>query len=81
VNAICPGFVRTPLVEGQIADQARTRGISAEDVVGQVMLEPAAIKRLIEPEEVAAFALFLASDQAGAITGSTHTIDLGWTAR
>jgi 3-hydroxybutyrate dehydrogenase len=81
VNAICPAYVRTPLVENQIADQARTRGIPADEVVQHVMLEPAAIKRLIEPEEVAAFALFLASDQAGAITGGAHTIDLGWTAR
>lgn len=81
VNAICPAYVRTPLVEGQIADQARTRGISPDDVVAQVMLEPAAIKRLIEPKEVADLALFLASDRAGAITGVAHTIDLGWTAR
>jgi 3-hydroxybutyrate dehydrogenase len=81
VNAICPAYVRTPLVEGQIADQARTRGISEGEVVERVMLEPAAIKRLIEPEEIAALALFLTSDQAGAITGSAQTIDLGWTAR
>lgn len=80
VNAICPAYVRTPLVERQIADQARTRGISPDAVVSQVMLEPAAIKRLIEPGEVAALALFLASDQASAITGSSFTIDLGWTA-
>jgi 3-hydroxybutyrate dehydrogenase len=81
VNAICPAYVRTPLVERQIADQARTRGISEDVVVEQVMLEPAAIKRLIDPAEVAALALFLASEQAGAITGVAHTIDLGWTAR
>jgi len=81
VNAICPAYVRTPLVEGQIADQARTRGISPDDVVAQVMLEPAAIKRLIEPKEVADLALFWPPDRAGAITGVAHTIDLGWTAR
>jgi 3-hydroxybutyrate dehydrogenase len=81
VNAICPAYVRTPLVERQIADQARTRGIPEDLVVEQVMLEPAAIKRLIDPAEVAALALFLASEQAGAITGVAHTIDLGWTAR
>jgi 3-hydroxybutyrate dehydrogenase len=81
VNAICPAYIRTPLVERQIADQARTRGISENVVVEQVMLEPAAIKRLIDPAEVAALALFLASEQAGAITGVAHTIDLGWTAR
>jgi 3-hydroxybutyrate dehydrogenase len=81
VNAICPAYVRTPLVENQIADQARTRGLSEAEVVERVMLEPAAIKRLIEPDEIAAFALFLCSEQAGAITGSVQTIDLGWTAR
>jgi 3-hydroxybutyrate dehydrogenase len=81
VNAICPAYVRTPLVENQIADQARSRGIPASEVVDRVMLEPAAIKRLIEPAEIAGLVLFLASEQAGAITGGTHTIDLGWTAR
>nr|WP_290665150.1 3-hydroxybutyrate dehydrogenase [Ardenticatena sp.] len=81
VNAICPAYVRTPLVENQIADQARTRGISVEEVVQQVMLEPAAIKRLIEPSEVADLVLYLCSERAGAITGSAITIDLGWTAR
>lgn len=81
VNAICPAYVRTPLVERQIADQARTHGISEEAVVAQVMLEPAAIKRLIEPGEVADLAVFLASDKARAITGASFPIDLGWTAR
>ncbi|GAC1639649.1 MAG: 3-hydroxybutyrate dehydrogenase [Herpetosiphon sp.] len=81
VNAICPAYVRTPLVEQQIAEQARTRSISEADVISQVMLEPAAIKRLIEPEEVADLVLFLASTRAGAITGSAYTLDLGWTAR
>ena len=80
-NAICPAYVRTPLVERQIADQARTRGIAEDEVVAKVMLEPAAIKRLIEPEEVAGLVLFLASDGASAITGGAHTIDLGWTAQ
>ncbi|GAP62839.1 3-hydroxybutyrate dehydrogenase [Ardenticatena maritima] len=81
VNAICPAYVRTPLVENQIADQARTRGISEDEVVQHVMLEPAAIKRLIEPSEVADLVLYLCSERAGAITGSALTIDLGWTAR
>lgn len=81
VNAICPGYVRTPLVEAQIHDQARTRGIPIEDVVEKVMLDPAAIKRLIEPREVAALATFLASDAARSITGSTYSIDAGWVAR
>lgn len=80
-NAICPAYVRTPLVELQIADQARTRGIEADQVVEQVMLAPAAIKRLIEPTEVAQLALFLAGDRARVITGSVYTIDVGWTAR
>ena len=81
VNAICPAYVRTPLVESQIADQARTRGIPIEEVVEQIMLEPAAVKRLITPEEIAALVVYLCSDVAGAITGADWTIDLGWTAR
>ena len=81
VNAICPGYTRTPLVEAQITDQARTRGIGEEEVVDNVMLEPAAIKRLVEPEEVAQLALFLASEAARSITGSAYSIDAGWTAR
>ena len=81
VNAICPGYARTQLVEVQIGDQARTRGIPEEEVVDKVMLEPAAIKRLIEPEEIARLALFLASDDARSITGASYAIDAGWTAR
>ena len=81
VNAICPGYSRTSLVENQIADQARTRSIPAEEVLTNVMLGPAAIKRLVEPEEIAQLAAFLASDHAGSITGAAYTIDAGWTAR
>ena len=81
VNAIAPAYVRTPLVERQIADQARTRGLSEEEVVAKVMLEPAAIKRLIEPDEVAAMVRYLCSDDARNITGSVFTLDAGWTAR
>ena len=81
VNAICPGFTRTPLVEGQIEDQARTRGIRVDEVMDKVILEPAAIKRLVEPEEEARLALFLASEDARSITGSAFSIDAGWTAR
>ena len=81
VNAICPGFVRTPLVEGQIASQAAAHGIDEDEVVEKIMMEPAAIKRIIEPEEVARLALFLASDDARSVTGSAYSIDAGWTAR
>ncbi len=81
VNAICPGYVSTRLVEVQIEDQAKTRGISVDDVIEKVMLEPAAIKRLIDPEEVASLALFLSSDAARSITGSAYSIDAGWVAR
>jgi 3-hydroxybutyrate dehydrogenase len=81
VNAICPAYVRTGLVESQIADQARTLGIEEERVIDDVMLGPAAIKRLIEPSEVAEMVLFLASDAASSITGTATTMDLGWTAR
>jgi len=73
--------VRTPLVERQIEDQARNLGIPEAEVIEKVMLEPAAVKRLIEPEEVAALVAFLASDEAGAITGGCLPVDLGWTAR
>jgi 3-hydroxybutyrate dehydrogenase len=81
VNAICPAYVRTPLVENQIADQALTRGISPQEVIEHVMLEPAAVKRLIEPEEVAALVVYLCSEAASVVTGAAWTIDLGWTAR
>ena len=81
VNAICPAYVRTPLVDNQIADQAKANNLSKEEVVEKIMLAPAAVKRLIEPAEVAAFVAFLCSDAAGTITGSALTMDLGWTAR
>ena len=81
VNAICPAYVRTPLVNSQIADQARTRGIPTEEVIEKIMLEPAAVKRLIEPEEVAEFVAYLCSPPGGVFTGVAHTMDLGWTAR
>jgi len=81
VNAICPAYVRTPLVEGQVKEQARTLGINEAEVLDRIMLEPAAIKRLIEPSEVAHLALFLASEDARSVTGAAYAIDLGWTAR
>jgi 3-hydroxybutyrate dehydrogenase len=80
VNAICPSYVRTPLVENQIADQARTRGISEAEVIEQVMLKPAAVKRLVEPSEVAGLVAYLCHDSAGAISGSPLMIDCAWTA-
>ena len=80
-NAICPSFVRTPLVENQLPDLAHITGVSPDKIIEKVVLEQAAVKRLIEPAEVAELALFLASDAAGAITGSAYNIDLGWTAR
>ena len=81
VNAVCPSFVRTPLVENQLPDLARAVGVALEDVVEQVVLAQASVKRLIEPEEIAELVLFLASDAASAITGSAYPIDLAWTAR
>ncbi len=80
-NAICPADVRTPLVEGQIADQARRHSISPEEVIQKIMLAPAAIKRMLEPEEVASLVLYLCSDHASGITGSAMDTDLGWNAR
>lgn len=81
VNAICPAYVRTPLVDQQIADQSKSLGIPTEEVINRVMLEPAAIKRLIEPDEIAGMVLYLCSDAARSVTGASWTIDLGWTSR
>ncbi len=80
VNAVCPGYVRTPLVERQIADQARVHGIPDSEVVSRIMLQPQALKRLLEPDEVAALVVFLCSDAAAGITGTALPIDGGWTA-
>ncbi len=80
VNAICPAYVRTPLVENQIAAQAQNRGISEDEVIENVMLAPAAIKRLIKPEEIANMVAFLCRDEASSMSGSPIMMDLGWTA-
>ncbi len=79
-NCICPAFVRTPLVENQIADQARAHGISEDEVIEKIMLTEPVIKRLVEPEEVAELAAFLCAPQASFITGASLTMDGGATA-
>jgi 3-hydroxybutyrate dehydrogenase len=80
-TAICPAFVRTDLVENQIADQARAHGIPEERALEEVVLAPHAIKRLIEPEEVAELVAFLVGPGGRAFTGAAIPMDLGWTAR
>jgi 3-hydroxybutyrate dehydrogenase len=80
-TAVCPGFVRTPLVEGQIASQAKAHGVDEETVLEDVILAPHAVKRLIEPDEVAGVVSFLIGDGGRAFTGVPVTMDLGWTAR
>jgi 3-hydroxybutyrate dehydrogenase len=80
-TAICPAFVRTPLVEQQIADQARAHDVPPERVLEDVVLAPHVVKRLIEPEEVAELVAFLAGPAGRAFTGSAIPMDLGWTAR
>ncbi len=80
-NCINPGYVRTPLVESQIADQAKVHGIPESEVLAKVMLTESAVKRLVEPEEVATLVAWLASEQAGMVTGASYTMDGGWSAR
>lgn len=80
VNSICPAYVRTPLVDNQIDSQAATHGIPREEVISSIMLKKAAVKRLIEPEEIGELVNYLCSDAAACITGSMLTIDCGWTA-
>jgi 3-hydroxybutyrate dehydrogenase len=79
-TAICPGFVRTPLVEAQIADQARAHGVPEDEVLEQVILAPHAIKRLIEPGDVASAVTFLLGPSGWAFTGAPFVMDAGWTA-
>ncbi|MFF3290474.1 3-hydroxybutyrate dehydrogenase [Streptomyces sp. NPDC003023] len=82
VTSVCvnPGYVRTPLVEKQIADQAAAHDLPEDQVLTEVLLKDSAIKRLIEPEDVAEAALYLCSPQASFITGTSLTLDGGWTA-
>ena len=79
-NTVCPGYVRTPLVEGQVADQAARHGIAEEDVLHDVLLARTAVKRLVEPDEVAGLVAYLCGPGSGSITGSSHLMDGGWTA-
>jgi 3-hydroxybutyrate dehydrogenase len=80
-TAVCPGYVRTPLVEAQIAAQAEAHGMPRERVLEDVILAPHAVKRLIEPDEVAAVVAFLMGEAGRSFTGVPVTMDQGWTAR
>jgi 3-hydroxybutyrate dehydrogenase len=80
-TAVCPGFVRTPLVEKQIADQAKAHNLPEERVLEEVIVAPHAIKRLIEPDEVAGLVAFLLGPGGRSFTGTPVTMDLGWSAR
>jgi 3-hydroxybutyrate dehydrogenase len=80
-NCVSPGYVRTPLVEQQIAAQALVHGIDEDEVVPKVLLTESAIKRLVEPREVASLVLWLAGEDARMVTGASYTMDGGWSAR
>lgn len=81
INTVCPAYVKTPLVEQQIADQAKNHGISEEEVVQKIMLEPMPKKSFIDLEEIAETVAFLSSSGAKNITGQTMVLDGGWTAK
>ncbi len=81
VNSICPGYVLTPLVEKQIPDQAKSRGISEEEVKRNVLLHAQPTKKFVTTEEVGALTVFLCSDAAASITGAALPVDGGWTAQ
>ena len=80
VNCISPGYVWTPLVEGQIPDTMKARGLTREQVINDVLLAAQPTKQFVQPEQVAALALFLCRDEAGSITGANYSMDGGWTA-
>ncbi len=80
-NALCPGYVRTPLIEKQVADQARVHNMPEDRVIREVILAAQPTKQFVEADEVAAYALFLCSDAGRSVTGSAQLIDGGWTAR
>jgi 3-hydroxybutyrate dehydrogenase len=80
-NAVCPGYVDTPLVRNQIADQAKTHNMSEADVISKIMLQKHAIKKFVKPESLGALCVFLCSDHAELITGTAIPVDGGWTAQ
>ena len=80
-NAICPGYVKTPLVEKQIPDTAKARNMTEEEVIRKVILEAQPTKQFVTVEQVGALAVFLCSDNAAQITGAAHQIDGGWVAK
>jgi 3-hydroxybutyrate dehydrogenase len=80
VNAVCPGYVMTPLVEKQIPEQAKARGITERQVISDVLLAAQPTKRFVTVEELAALVNFLCTDNARSITGATLPVDGGWTA-
>jgi 3-hydroxybutyrate dehydrogenase len=80
-NCVNPGYVRTPLVTKQIADQAKVHGIPEDQVVSEILLKESALKRLVEPADVASLVAWLASPAAGMVTGASYTMDGGWSAR
>jgi 3-hydroxybutyrate dehydrogenase len=81
VNAICPGYVKTPLVENQIPDTAKARGMSEEEVVREVILDAQPTKEFVETDQIGALAVFLCSQSAAPITGASLPMDGGWTAQ